>query len=103
MYKIYHPKADIDRLYAKRKGGGRGLLQTEVTHKVETINNAEYLNTKYINIVKSREKNQPNMNSTIKVAAKVTKELKQSNEKSDTKKQGIQHITAKLGELLKKK
>ena len=43
------------------------------------------------------------MNSTIKVAAKVTKELKQSNEKSDTKKQGIQHITAKLGELLKKK
>ena len=47
MYKIYHPKADIDRLYVKRKGGGRGLLQTEVTHKVETINNAEYLNTKY--------------------------------------------------------
>ena len=26
MYKIHHPKADIDRLYVKREGGGRGLL-----------------------------------------------------------------------------
>jgi len=27
VYKMHHPKADIDRLYVKRKGGGRGLLQ----------------------------------------------------------------------------
>jgi hypothetical protein len=25
VYKMHHPKADIDRLYVKRKEGGRGL------------------------------------------------------------------------------
>jgi len=25
VYKMNHPKADIDRLYVKREGGGRGL------------------------------------------------------------------------------
>jgi predicted GNAT family acetyltransferase len=29
MYKMHHPKADIDRLYVKRKEGGRGLVQVE--------------------------------------------------------------------------
>ena len=47
MYKMHHPKVDIDRIYMKRKGGGRGLLQIEVTKKVEIMNSAEYLNTKY--------------------------------------------------------
>jgi len=27
MYKMHHPKADIDRLYGKRKEGLRGLVQ----------------------------------------------------------------------------
>ena len=31
VYKTHQPKADIDSLYVKRKGGGRGLLQTEAT------------------------------------------------------------------------
>jgi hypothetical protein len=60
MYKMHHPKADIDRLYVKRKEGGRGLLQVEVAYKTEiiNINIAEYLNTKYkgdqfVNIVKN--------------------------------------------------
>jgi len=26
MYKMHHPKADIDRLYVKRKEGGRGMV-----------------------------------------------------------------------------
>jgi len=30
MYKMHHPKADIDRLYVNRKGRGRGLVQIEV-------------------------------------------------------------------------
>ena len=65
---MYNPKADTDRLYVKRRGGGgRGMLQIEVTYKAEIINTAEYLNTKYIedqfvNTVKSHESNQPNMN-----------------------------------------
>jgi hypothetical protein len=78
MYKIYHPKGDTDRLYVKRKGG-RGLLQIKAAYKAEIINIAEYLNTNYkddqfINTVKSHESTQPNMNSTIKTAAKRTAE-----------------------------
>ena len=80
MYKLHYPKGDIDRLYVKRKGGGRGLLQIETTYKAEIMYIAEYLSTKYIedqfvNIVKSHESNQPNMNSTITVAAKIAEEL----------------------------
>ena len=57
VYKMHHPKADIDRVYEKRKEGERGLLQIETTYEAEIINIAEYLNTKIycrpnINIVK---------------------------------------------------
>jgi hypothetical protein len=27
VYKMHHPKADVDKLYVKNEGGGRGLLQ----------------------------------------------------------------------------
>ena len=43
------------------------------------------------------------MNSIIKRAAKITEELSQPNEKSDTKQDGIKHTKARLGESLKKK
>ena len=46
MYKTHHPRADIDRLYVKRKEGGRGLVQVEAAYKAEITNTAEYLNTK---------------------------------------------------------
>ena len=107
---MHHPKAGIDRLYVKGKKEGRDLLQIEVTceHKVETVNIAEYLNTKYaedhfVNILKSHESNQPNMNSTIKTAAKVAEELNQSDENSDTRKEGIQCMKVRLGETFKRK
>jgi hypothetical protein len=59
----------------RKEGGGGGLLQIEATYKTEIINIAGYLNTKctedqFINIVKSHESGQPNMNSTVKVAEK---------------------------------
>jgi hypothetical protein len=80
MLKMHQQKADIDRLSVKRKGGGRRLLQIEATDKAEIINIAEYLNTIYIedrfvHIVKSHENNQPNINSTIKVAENFAEEL----------------------------
>jgi len=108
MYKMHHPKADIGRLYVKRKGGGRGLVQIEVANKAEIINIAEYLNINYkedqfVNIVKNHESIQPTMNSIIKTAAKIKEELSQPNEKTDTKRDGIQHTKARLGESLKKK
>ena len=60
MYKMHHPRADTDRLYVKRKEGGRGLVKVEAAYKAEIINIAEYLNMKYkedqfVNIVKVHE------------------------------------------------
>jgi hypothetical protein len=108
MYKMHHPKADIDRLYVKRKEGGRGMVQAEAAYKVAIIKTAEYLNTNYkedqfVNIVKNHESTQPNMNSIIKSAAKIIEKLSQLNEKSDAKQDEIQHTNARLGEVLKKK
>jgi hypothetical protein len=108
MYKMHHLKADIDRLYVKRKDGGRGLVQVEVAYKTEIINIAEYLNTKYkedqfVKIVKNHESTQPNMSSIVKLAAKFTEDLNQLNPKNDAQKNEIQHTKAKLGQVLKKK
>jgi hypothetical protein len=47
MYKMHHPKADIDRLYIKRKEGGRGLVQVEAAYKADIINIAEYFKRVY--------------------------------------------------------
>jgi hypothetical protein len=107
MYKMHHPKADIDRLYVKRKEGGRGLVQVEGAYKTEIINIVEYLNRVYkggqfVNIVKNHESSQPNMNSMVKLTAKITEGLNQLNEKNDTKQDEIQHMKATLGEVLKK-
>jgi len=38
------------------------------------------------------------MNPTIKMAAMAAEELNQSNDNSDIKKEGIQHIEARIGE-----
>jgi len=72
------------------------------------MNIAEYLNTNYkedqfVNIVKSHESTQPDLNSIIKTAAKILEELIQLNEKSDVKQDGIQHTKARLEESLQKK
>jgi hypothetical protein len=107
MYKVHYPKADIDRLYVKRKEGRRVLVQVEAAYKAEITSVAEYLNTNYkvdqfVNIVKSCESTQPTVNSIIKTAAKIAEELSQS-EKSDAKQEGIQHTKARVGEVLKNK
>jgi hypothetical protein len=107
MYKIHHPKADIDRLYVKRKGG-RGLVQVEAAYKAEIINIAEYLNTKYkedqfVNIVKNHERTQSNMNSILKLPANIIAELSQLYGKNDAKQDEMQHTKERLGEVLKKK
>jgi hypothetical protein len=65
------------------------MRKMPITHW-RNINIAEYHNIKYkwdqfVNNVKSHESNQPNMNSTIKTAAKVIQELSQSSKNSDTK------------------
>jgi hypothetical protein len=82
MYKMHHPKADTDRLYVKRKEGGRGLSQTEAAYETEKINIAEYFNKRYkedqfVNIIRSHDSSQPHMNSTVKAAAKIMYESSQ--------------------------
>ena len=63
---MHHRKADKDRLYVKRKEGGRGLLQIEATYKAEVISIAEYLNTKYI------------LKTNLYILLKVTKAINQT-------------------------
>jgi predicted PolB exonuclease-like 3'-5' exonuclease len=66
----------------------RGLVEVEAAYKREIMNIAEYLNTNYkgnqfVNIVKNHESKQPNMNSIIKLATKITEYLIQLNGKND--------------------
>jgi len=100
MYKMHHPKADLDRLYIKRKEGGRELVQIEAAYNAGIINIAECLSTNYkdqfVNIVKSHANTQPNMKSIIKTAGKIAEELSQPNEESEAKQDGIQYIKAGL-------
>ena len=43
MYKMHHPKSDVDRLYLPRTEGGRGLTQQEPSYKSTTIGLVKYL------------------------------------------------------------
>ena len=58
-------------------------------------------NTKdqFVNIVRSHESIQPNMNSVLKLVTKTIEELSQPHVKSD----GTQHTKARLREVLKEK
>ena len=44
-HRAHHPKADIDRLYLKRKEGGRGLIQIEMAYKLTMIGLSTYIST----------------------------------------------------------
>ena len=43
MYRMHHPKADVDRLYLPRSEGGRGLIKIELTFKIVTVGLETYL------------------------------------------------------------
>ena len=46
MNKMFHPKADVERLYIPRKDGGRGLIEVETALKIATIGLGHYLKNK---------------------------------------------------------
>ena len=46
MYKMLHPKADVERLYIPRKDGGRGLNDVETAFKTATMGLDHYLEHK---------------------------------------------------------
>ena len=56
----------------------------------------------FVNIVKVHESTQPNMNSTLKLAAKILEELNQLSGMNDAKQDGMKHTKGGLGEVLKK-
>ena len=37
IFKMHHPKSDVDRLYLPRTEGGRGLIQLELSYKSTNI------------------------------------------------------------------
>ena len=37
MYKIHHPKSDVDRLHLPRTEGDRGLIQLKLSYKSTTL------------------------------------------------------------------
>ena len=43
MYRMHHPKADLDRLYLPRSEGAMGLIQRELTFKIVTAALETYL------------------------------------------------------------
>ena len=43
MYKVFHPKSDVDRLYISRRKGGRGLMNCEDVIRSEENNLGWYL------------------------------------------------------------
>ena len=43
MYKMHHPKSDVDRLYLPRTEGRKGLIQLELSYKSNTISLDKYL------------------------------------------------------------
>ena len=102
IYKVHDQIADIDRLYVKRKEGGRELVQVEAAYKAEIINIAKYLNTKYkedqfVNIVKNHESTQ----SSMKSEEKIITELSQLIGKNDAKQDEMQHTAGRLREVSK--
>ena len=77
MYRIHHPKADVDRLYLPRSEGGRGLIQIELTYKIATVGLETYLKESkdaMMNLVLEHEKKKK-LYSVANAAAKVFQEL----------------------------
>ena len=77
MYRMHHPKADVDRLYLPRSEEGRELIQIELTYKITTAGLETYLReNKYsmMKLVLEHEKKKK-LYSVTKEATKFLQEL----------------------------
>ena len=52
MYGALHPKSDVDRLYVKRKEGGRGLMRVERCVKEEENSLGFYVTNSEENLIR---------------------------------------------------
>jgi hypothetical protein len=69
----HHPKADVNRLYVPRKPGGRGLMQLEAAHAVETTKLVEYVDRKEDPLLQIVRTHQHNTDSAVLQTARYLK------------------------------
>ena len=77
MYRMHHPKADVDRLYLTRSEGGRGLIQAELTYKITAAGLETYLKESKDNMMKLvlEQEREKKLYSVVKEATKFRQEL----------------------------
>ena len=77
MERMSHPKADVERMYLPREGGGRGLTQLELVLKTTTVGLNMYLEQTEDPLLKLvyRHKNSKKLYSLTKDARKFKGEL----------------------------
>ena len=81
---MHHPRADLQKLYVKRKNGGRGLLEVWSVHQQAVLGLSEYIeseNSRLIQIVKLNDSLKKKY-SFLKEASKIQNKykLKKNNE-----------------------
>ena len=85
--RMYHPKADVDRLYISRNEGGRGMIKLELSYKTSTTGQHKYLTTTtdwMLRLVFAHDKTKK-AHSTSKQSYKFKQELNiRQNEENDT-------------------
>ena len=77
VYKMHHPKSDVDRLYLPRTEGGRGLIQQQLSYKSTTICLDKYLQETQdtlLHFVKDHD-GRKSLNSISRQSMKLSREL----------------------------
>ena len=88
-YKIHHPKADKNRLYLPRSGGGRSLIQIALIYKT-TIGLHKYLQTTkdgMVELIRKQKNSEKKLYAIAKEIRKNMKELNIEEQKHSIKKQ----------------
>ena len=57
MNGMHHSRTDVDRLYIKRKDGGRGLLELQSLHQRSILSFAEYIRSENGRLIQMVRKN----------------------------------------------
>ena len=105
MYRMHHPKADVDQLYLPRSEGGRGLIKIELTYTITAAGLETYLRESkdsMMKLVLEHEKKKK-LYSVTKEATKFLQELgidKTQHKETDSvtkKAKEIKNLVKKLG------
>ena len=95
MYGALHPKCDIDRLYLKRKKGGRGLISIETCVRLEENNLGLYVRQSNEMLLKGIKKSVLSKLKTLWKKKTSRKIAKMSFKKNGTKREYIDSLFVK--------